>query len=94
MEKKTQQRLIKHLKRRGCFVMAITVVPGIPTGTPDVFFCKEGFYGFAEVKSSRTAKYRPLQKEQLKKLNDWSWAKAVYPENYDEIKEELDKLLI
>lgn len=65
----------------------------IPNGTADIFFCKEGFYGFIEVKSSKTATFRPLQLEFLAKMNDWSWAKAVYPENWPNIRLELDLLL-
>lgn len=73
--------------------MVIQPQVGIPTGTSDIFFCKEGFYGFIEVKASKTAKFQPLQKEFVEKMNDWSWARIVYPENWQEIKTELDKLL-
>lgn len=92
-EKELQKRLVKWLKSQGCFVMTITVVPGVPQGTPDVFFCKEGFYGFAEVKANKKSKYQPLQKERIAKLMDWSWAKVVYPENWEDIREELEGIL-
>jgi Holliday junction resolvase len=92
-ESKLQSELIKWLRSRGCFVFKVQAGPGVPTGTPDVFFCKEGFYGFCELKSSAKSKFQPLQKERLEKLHDWSWAKAVYPQNWQEIKIELDNLL-
>lgn len=67
--------------------------PGVPTGTSDIFFCLEGFYGFIEVKASKKAGWQPLQLEFLAKMADWSWAKAVYPENWPDVKEELRTIL-
>lgn len=92
IEKKLQSEIIKYLKAKGCYVMKCGGA-GVPTGTADVFFCIEGFYGFIEVKASKTSKFQPLQREFLEKMNNWSWAKAVYPENWSSIKEELDKIL-
>ena len=92
-ESQLQSEVIKYLKSKGSFVFKVQSGPGVPTGTPDVFFCKEGFYGFAEIKASAKSKFQPLQKERIAKLHDWSWAKVVYPENWSEIKLELDNLL-
>lgn len=92
-ESRLQSTIAKHLKSNGCFVMVIQPQAGIPTGTSDIFFCKEGFYGFIEVKASKTAKFQPLQKEFVEKMNDWSWAKVVYPDNWAETKAELSTLL-
>ena len=92
-EAKLQSEVIKWLRSQHCFVMKCSVMPGIPAGTSDVFFCYEGFYGFIEVKKSKTAKFQPLQPEFLEKMHNWSWAKAVYPENWDEIKQELEGML-
>jgi Holliday junction resolvase len=92
-EKKLQSEIIKYLKDKGCFVMKCPAVAGIPTGTSDIFFCYEGFYGFIEVKRSKKAKFRPLQKEFLEQIAEWSWAKAVYPENWPEIQAELEAML-
>lgn len=93
MEAKTQQRLIKFLKGQGCEVFKMTIMPGIPKGTPDILFLKEGFWGFAEVKASAKAPFQTLQPEKIAKFNEWSWCKAVYPENYDEVIEELEQIL-
>lgn len=87
--------VVKYLKSRGCFVMKLTPgVGGVPVGVSDRVFFKEGFYGFIEVKKSAKAPFRPLQKEFLEKMHEWSWAKAVYPENWEDIKKELDLLLM
>jgi hypothetical protein len=53
----------------------------------------EGFWGAIEVKDGPKAKWQPLQKETLAKLDGWSWAKRVDPSNWPIIKEELDGLL-
>ena len=92
-ESQLQTEIIKWLKKQGCFVIKHSAVAGVPVGTPDLSFYKEGFYGFLEVKASKSSKFQPLQKETLQKLDDWSWAKAVHPDNWPEIREELATIL-
>lgn len=92
-ERELQAQIIKWLHGKKCFVMKCTVMPGVPVGTSDIFFCYEGFYGFIEVKKNAKAPFRPLQLEFLEKINDWSWAKTVYPENWLEVKQELEMML-
>jgi len=91
-EAKLQSEIIKYLRSKKCFVMKCGGA-GVPTGTSDVFFCLEGFYGFIEVKASEKSPYRPLQKEFLAKMSDWSWSKAVYPNNWLEVRSELESIL-
>lgn len=91
-EAKLQSEIIRYLRGKHCFVMKCGGA-GVPVGTSDVFFCVEGFYGFIEVKASKKAKFQPLQKEFIDKMIEWSWAKAVYPENWPETKVELEKML-
>lgn len=93
MEAKVQKRLITYLKKRGCYVLKTKPQPGIPVGCLDVIFFYEGFWGAVECKASMKSPYQPLQLETLKKFNEWSWARAIYPENYDEIIAELDMIL-
>lgn len=93
MESKTQERLIKYLKKRGCYVIKPKPGPGVPVGCPDVIFLFEGFWGAFEVKSSKLARYQPLQKETIQKFDGWSYARVVYPANFDEIINELEHLL-
>lgn len=84
-----QSKVIKWLKEQGCYVIKNSAVMGVPIGCPDVFFCKGKFYGFAEIKPSLKAKYQPLQKQTIQKLNEWSWCKMICPENWAEVQEEL-----
>lgn len=91
-EAKLQSDIIKFLRGKKCFVMKPGGA-GVPVGTSDIFFCLEGFYGFIEVKRSEKAPFQPLQLEFLEKMNDWSWAKAVWPDNWPEIQAELEVML-
>lgn len=93
MEAKVQSKVIKYLHDKGCVVIKTHPGLGTPTGTLDIVFFKEGFYGWLECKAKKNAKWQPLQKETLEKFNNWSWARALYPENYDEIIKELDTIL-
>lgn len=92
-ESQLQSDTIKFLKKHGCFVFKVQAGAGVPVGTPDVFFCKEGFWGFAEIKSSKSSKFQPLQKDRISMLNSWSWCKVIYPENYADICVELSAML-
>lgn len=93
MERKFQSQVIKYLKSKGCFVVKLQAGPGVPQGSPDILALKEGCWLAIEIKASAKSPFQSLQKERLAKLDEWSWARAVYPENWIEIKAELDNLL-
>jgi len=93
-EAKLQTKVLNYLKDDlGCWAMKVKPGGGVPTATADIFFCKGKFYGWIEVKRSAKAKIRLGQKPFIDKMNDWSWAKFVYPENWEVVKSELDSLL-
>ncbi len=73
------------LKKHGCIVKR--------TEFPTFFFIKEGFWGAIECKATARSKFQPGQKEMVAKLDDWSWARVAYPNNWSKIKEELDEIL-
>lgn len=85
-----EKEVVKFLKSKGCDVFKMRYAP---EGTPDRLFLKEGFWGMLEIKKSKNAPFRPLQPEKLAKYDDWSYAKAVYPENWLEIQVELEMML-
>lgn len=92
-ESKLQKQIAVWLRSKGCFVMVIQPQSGIPSGTSDIFFCIEGFYGFIECKASKSSPFQPLQKEFVAKIDKWSWAKVIWPENWLEIKAELELII-
>lgn len=93
MEKKAQDKLVKYLKSKKCYVLRLRSGPNYPAGCPDIIALYEGFWAAFEVKASPTAKFQPLQKETIEKFEQWSFARVVYPENVDEVIGELDAIL-
>lgn len=62
-------------------------------GFPDTIVILEGITIFIEFKNSKTAKFRPGQKEWIKKLNDnGHFAFVCYPENADEVLAEIKRI--
>lgn len=93
VESRLQSNIRTYLKGKGCYVLVIRPQPGIPDGCSDIIFMLEGFWGAIEVKDSRAAKYQPLQKETLAKLDAWSFARRVDPTNWPNVREELERIL-
>jgi len=90
IESRLQTKVIKWLKEHDCIVIKLSATPGVPSGIPDVlFFADDGRWGFLEVKASPTAKFQPLQKKWIEKLDELGYASVVYPENWVDIQIEL-----
>lgn len=89
-----QSKIIKYLRSKKCFVWKMQQNATTQAGVADIFFCIEGFYGFIEVKKSKSAKRRPGQKEFIEKMDGWSWARIVWPgECWENTKKELEEIL-
>ena len=93
LEKDFQKTVIKWLRAKGCVVLKYQQNATTRASIPDILFLKEGFWGAIEVKRSKTAKYRPGQKEMVAKMDTMSWAKVIYPENWKEAQKELSEIL-
>lgn len=93
MEKKVQTQLIKYLKKKGCYVIKTKPGPGVPVGCPDVIALFEGWWGAFECKASAKAAFQPLQEATLEKLDNWSMAFVVHPDNIDDVISQLEKVL-
>lgn len=89
-----QRQVIQFLKKHGCFVMKTTPGPGVPKGTADILFCKEGFYGWLECKQAKNSKHQPGQDQFISKMDEWSYAKFVWPgEQWEKVQKELEFML-
>ena len=82
------------LRKLGCTVFQNQGV-GIPKGFPDTsVLLPEGLTIYIELKASKRAKFQPLQKEWVKKLNDRNFfAYICFPENADDIMKDIKRLL-
>lgn len=94
-EAKLQSDIKKFLRGKGCYVIKTqsNARGAVPVGCPDIIFMLEGFWGAIEVKKDPSEPYRPLQKETLEKMENWSWARRVDPTNWEETKGELEGIL-
>lgn len=88
-----QSKMVKWLRAKGCVVLKYQQNATTRAAVPDIIFLKDGFWGAIEAKKSKTAKCRPGQKEMVAKLDSMSWAKLVFPENWDETRKELEQIL-
>lgn len=84
-----QSKFIKWARSKGfkCYKQQMNATTR--AGTPDCIICYKKFYGFCEFKKSKDAAFRPGQKETLEELGKWTYARVVFPENFDTIMSEL-----
>ena len=92
-ESDLQAKIIRYLKTKGCVALKYQQNATTIAGVADVVFFKEGFYGWIEVKRTKNASRRPGQEQFIQKMNEWSWARVVWPDNWEETKKDLEELL-
>lgn len=92
-EAKLQSDILKWLRANGFWAMKVKPGFGVPNGTADVFFCKEGFYGWLEVKAAKSAKKQLGQERFIEKMAAWSFGRFVWPENWPEVREEIKQFV-
>lgn len=89
LENKFQKELIDDIKRNhpGCVVMKndSSYIQGIP----DLTVLYKDKWAALEVKKDSIAKKQPNQEYYVEKLNDMSFSRFVYPENKEEVLQEL-----
>lgn len=93
-ESNFQSKVAGYLRRKGCYVLVTTPRPGIPDGCPDIIALVDGGGWLAlELKASKNEKFQPLQEITVKKLDGMYYSRVVYPENWEDIKKELEKII-
>jgi hypothetical protein len=88
-----QGSLIKELKKRyeGCMVLKND--PNYIQGIPDLTVLHGERWAALECKKSEKAKRRPNQKYYVDAMDDMSFARFIYPENKEEVLDELQQAL-
>ena len=88
-ENRFQSELISDIEKMfpGCMVLKndTQYIQGIP----DLTILYENKWAALECKRSRDASFRPNQREYIEQLNKMSYCSAVYPENKEEVLNEL-----
>lgn len=89
LERDFQARLIKRLKNEfpDCFVLKND--PNYIQGIPDLTVLWHQRWAMIEVKKSEVARLRPNQRYYMLRAKDLSFGFIVYPENEEDLFEEL-----
>lgn len=86
-----QGTLIKDIKKRfpGCMVLKND--PNYIQGVPDLSIFYKNKWAVLECKRSENEPFRPNQKYYIKKMNSMSYASVIYPENKEDILNEIQQ---
>ena len=89
LERKFQSDLIKDLKRifPGCIV--IKNDPNYMQGVPDLLILYKDKWATLEVKKDSRASKQPNQEYYVGKMDEMSFSRFIYPENKEEVLNEL-----
>lgn len=91
LERDFQSKLIKEIKKMfsGCIVLKndSSYIQGIP----DLLILYKNKWATLELKRSESAKRQPNQEYYVGLMNDMSFSRFIYPENKEEVLNELRK---
>lgn len=89
LESKFQAGLKTELKKMfpGCIITKLDA--NYSQGLPDLLILYKNKWASLEVKKSHDAKKRPNQEYYVNKMNDMSFSRFIYPENKEEVLNEL-----
>ena len=91
LESKFQAKLIKELKNKfeGCIVTKLD--SSLIQGIPDLLVLYKNKWATLECKKNATASKRPNQEYYVNKMNEMSFSRFIYPENKEEVLNELER---
>ena len=92
LESKFQKEFIDKVKSRYPGSVALKNDSGYIQGFPDWTILYKDKWAVLEMKKERGARKQPNQEYYVNQLDGMSFSRFVYPENADEVLEELDKL--
>lgn len=89
LERDFQSKLITELKEEfeGCIVMKLD--SSYIQGVPDLLVLYNDKWAVLEVKRSSNAKHRPNQDYYVRRMDEMSFSRFIYPENQEEVFDEL-----
>ncbi len=90
-ESEFQAKLIKEIEGRlpGCIVSKNDHIQGIP----DLIILHEDKWAALECKRSSNSSHQPNQDYYVSKMNDMSFSRFIFPENKEEVLDELQRAL-
>ena len=90
-ESKFQADLKKEIEKRLPGAMVLKNDSSYLQGIPDLSVFYKDKYAFLECKRSENEKHQPNQDYYIDKLDKMSFARFIYPENKEEVLDELQK---
>lgn len=92
IESQFQKRLKKEIKERfpGCIIYKTD--PQQIQGSPDLIILNGNRWAALEVKKNAKAPHRPNQDYRVEQMNKMSFASFIYPENKEEVFDDLERL--
>lgn len=93
LENKFKTDLIKEIKTRLPGSMVVHLDPTELQGIPDILVLYKDKWAALEGKKNATASHRPNQNFYVEKMNNMSFAAFIFPENKEEILNDLQHAL-
>lgn len=93
LENKFKTNLIKEIKERLPGSMVLHPDPTECQGVPDILILYKDKWAALEGKKNGRASHRPNQNFYVEKMNDMSYAAFIFPENKEEILNDLQHAL-
>ena len=89
-ESNFQKKVKSEIRERfpGCYILKTD--PNDIQGMPDLLILYRDRWAALEVKKSRDASHRPNQDYHVENLNSMSYSRFIFPENKEEVLNELD----
>lgn len=91
LEGKFKTLLIKELEERFEDCIIIHMDPQEIQGIPDILILYKDKWAALEGKRTAISKHRPNQDWYINKMNSMSFARFIFPENKDEVLDELER---
>ena len=93
-ERDFQRNLIKEIKMRfpGCMVMKLDA--NYIQGIPDLLILFNDRWATLECKRSHKAHKQPNQSYYIEKMNEMSFSRLIFPENKEEVLDDLQQALL
>jgi len=92
-ESQFQRELIKDIKARIPKSIILKNDPSFKPGIPDLLVLHKDKWAALEVKQSATSRKRPNQQHYVDLMNSMSYATFVFPENKEEVLNDLERAL-
>lgn len=91
LERIFQTKLVKELKEKFPGSIVLKNDSSYLQGVPDLIFLYNDHWATLECKRSKKAPHQPNQDYYVEKMNDMSFSRFVYPENKEEVLNELEQ---